>query len=70
MPRENFAAQPALLAWAYCDPLPRRFVAALTVLVIYGLIATEVMAVRASHLEARRMIPTRVIVRRHDWPQC
>ena len=46
---------------AYCDPLPRRFVAALTVLVIYGLIATEVMAVRASHLEARRMIPTWVL---------
>jgi hypothetical protein len=47
-----------LLVWAYRDPLPRRFVAALTVLVIYGLIATEIVAVRAGHLEAWRMIPT------------
>jgi hypothetical protein len=47
-----------LLVWAYRDPLRRRFVAALTVLVIYGLIATEVIAVRAGHLEAWRMIPT------------
>lgn len=47
-----------LLVWAYRDPLPRRFVAALTVLVIYGLIATEILAVRAGHLEAWRMVPT------------
>jgi hypothetical protein len=47
-----------LLAWAYRDPLPRRFVAALTVLVIYGLIVTEIVAVRAGHLEAWRMMPT------------
>lgn len=51
----------ALLVWAYRDPLPRRFVAALTVLVIYGLIATEVVAVRAGYLAAWRMIPTWVL---------
>src|SRR5438093_13570239 len=34
-----------LLAWAYQSPVARSFVAALTVLVIYGLILTEVVAV-------------------------
>jgi len=48
----------ALLVWAYQSPIERRFVAALTVLVIYGLIATEVAAVLAGHLETWRMIPT------------
>ncbi len=46
------------LVWAYRDPLPRRFIAALTVLVIYGLIATEIIAVRSGHLDAWRMVPT------------
>jgi hypothetical protein len=41
-----------LLVWAYRDPLPRRFIAALTVLVIYGLIAAEIVAVSSGHLEA------------------
>lgn len=50
-----------LLVWAYRDPLPRRFIAALTVLVIYGLIATEIVAVRAGHLEAWRMVPTWIL---------
>jgi len=50
-----------LLVWAYRDPVPRRFVAALTVLVIYGLIATEIVAVHAGHLAAWRMIPTWVL---------
>src|SRR5262245_29004316 len=50
-----------LLVWAYRDPPPRRFIAALTVLVIYGLIAAEIMAVRSGHLEAWRMIPTWVL---------
>jgi len=50
-----------LLTWAYRDPLPRRFIAALTVLVIYGLIATEIIAVRSGYLEAWRMIPTWVL---------
>ena len=50
-----------LLLWAYRDPLPRRFVAALTVLVIYGLIATEIAAVRAGYLATWRMFPTWVL---------
>jgi len=47
-----------LLVWAYRRPLERRFVAALTVLVIYGLIATEIAAVLAGAMPAWRMIPT------------
>jgi hypothetical protein len=51
----------ALLLWAYQRPLERRFVAALTVLVIYGLIATEVAAVAGGHLEFWRMLPTWIL---------
>ena len=47
-----------LLLWAYQRPIERRFVAALTIVVIYGLILTEVVAVFSGHLEAWRMIPT------------
>ena len=48
----------ALLVWAYQRPLERRFVAALTVLVIWGLVAAEVAAVASGHLPAWRMLPT------------
>ena len=48
----------ALLVWAFRRPLERRFVAALTVLVIYGLVLAEVAAVRAGTLAAWRMAPT------------
>ena len=47
-----------LLLWASRRPLERRFVAALTVLVIYGLVATEVVAVASGHLALWRMVPT------------
>jgi len=47
-----------LLIWAYRRPLERRFVAALTMLVICGLTITEVVAVRSTALEAWRMVPT------------
>ncbi len=47
-----------LLVWAYQRPLERRFVAALTVLVIYGLVATEVFAVVSGAMPAWRMVPT------------
>lgn len=47
-----------LLIWAYQRPLERAFVAALTVIVIYGLAATEVAAVIAGDLAIWRMIPT------------
>jgi len=47
-----------LLMWAYQRPLERRFVAALTVLVIYGLVVTEIVAVASGHMPAWRMLPT------------
>lgn len=48
----------ALLVWAYRRPLERAFVAALTVFVIWGLVATEVAAVAAGHMALWRMAPT------------
>jgi hypothetical protein len=50
-----------LLVWAYRRPMERSFVAALTVLVIYGLALTEILAVRAGSLAAWRMVPTFVL---------
>ena len=47
-----------LLVWAYQRPMERRFVAALTVVVIYGLLVTEIAAVSAGYIEAWRMVPT------------
>ena len=47
-----------LLLWAYQRPIERRFVAALTVLVIYELVATEVIAVLSGRLALWRMLPT------------
>jgi len=51
----------ALLVWAYQDPFERRFVAALTVLVIYGLALAEIVAVWSGTISAARMIPTWVL---------
>lgn len=48
----------ALLIWAYRRPMERRAVAALTVLVLYGLVLTEILAVLSGALEASRMVPT------------
>ena len=47
-----------LLVWAYQRPVERRFIAALTALVISGLVITEVIAVSSGHLAAWRMVPT------------
>lgn len=47
-----------LLLWAYRRPMERRFIAALTVVVIYGLVVTEIVAVVAGALPAWRMVPT------------
>ncbi|HUI25429.1 MAG TPA: hypothetical protein VL403_05035 [Candidatus Kryptonia bacterium] len=52
------AAWTALLLWAYQRPIERAFVAALTVFVIYGLAATEIVAVLSGALPGWRMIPT------------
>jgi hypothetical protein len=48
----------ALLVWACQRPIERRFVAALTVIVICGLILTEVVAVLSGALAAWRLAPT------------
>ena len=50
-----------LLVWASQRPVERRFVAALTVLVIYGLVATEVVAVATGKLALWRMLPTWIL---------
>ena len=55
------AAWTLLLLWAHRRPLERSFVAALTVFVIYGLVATEVIAVMAGHIALSRMIPTWIL---------
>ena len=47
----------ALLLSAYQRPLERRMVAALTVLVIYGLVATEIVAI-VRRARGGRMVPT------------
>ena len=47
-----------LLAWAYQRPVERRFIAALTVLVIYWLVITEVIAVSSRRLAVWRVVPT------------
>jgi len=52
------AAWTGLLFWAAQRPLERAFVAPLTVLIIYGLVATEIAAVHAGALPAARMLPT------------
>lgn len=41
-----------LLVWAYREPLERAFVAALTVFVIWGLVATEIAVVASGALPA------------------
>jgi hypothetical protein len=48
----------ALLIWAYQKPLERKAVALLTVLVIYGLVFTEVVAVLTGNIAVWRMLPT------------
>lgn len=47
-----------LLLWAYRRPLERRFVAALTVVVIYGLALAEIAAVVSGAMPLWRMLPT------------
>jgi hypothetical protein len=51
----------ALLVWAYRRPIERAVVAALTVFVIYGLVATEVAAVATGVLPVWRMVPTWIL---------
>ena len=51
----------ALLLWASRRPLERAFVAPLTVLVIYGLVATELAGVVAGDIARWRMLPTLIL---------
>lgn len=51
----------ALLVWAYQRPLDRKFVAPLTILVIYGLVLTEIVAVASGNLSMARIAPTLVV---------
>jgi len=46
-----------LLVWAYQKPLEKRFVAALTILVIWGLVLTEIAGLIAGSLSPRRVAP-------------
>jgi len=50
-----------LLLWAYQRPLERRAVALLTLVVIAGLVATEVVVVARGDLDPLRMMPTWMI---------
>jgi hypothetical protein len=50
-----------LLLWAYQRPLERRVVALLTLVVIGGLVATEIVVVVRGELNPLRMLPTWVI---------
>ena len=47
-----------LLLWAYRRPVERRVVAALTAVVIVGLVSAEICAVRSGVLTIGRMVPT------------
>jgi hypothetical protein len=55
------AAWTALLLWAYRSPIERAFVAALTVFIIYGLAATEIVVVMSGGMPLWRMVPTWVL---------
>lgn len=48
----------ALLIWAYQKPMERKVVAALTVLVVWGLVFTEILAVLSGNLAVWRILPT------------
>lgn len=50
-----------VLFWARRRPIERDFVAPLTVLVIYGLVATEIVAVVSGHMAAWRILPTWIL---------
>jgi hypothetical protein len=50
-----------LLLWAYRKPVERRFVAPLTLVVIGGLVVTEVIGVAAGEIAPVRMIPTWIL---------
>ena len=50
-----------LLIWAYRRPVERRLIAALTILVIVGFVATEIVSVLSGWMVLWRMIPTWIL---------
>ena len=50
-----------VLIWAYKRPLERRFIALLTILVIIGLIATEIFAIANGSININKMISTWIL---------
>jgi len=50
-----------ILIWAYKRPLERRFIALLTILVIIGLIATEIFAITNGSININKMISTLIL---------
>ena len=50
-----------LLIWAYRRPVERRAIAALTILVICGFVATEIVSVLSGWMVLWRMIPTWIL---------
>ncbi len=55
------AAWTVLLVWAARDVVQRRFIAGLTAIAIYGLVATEIVAVATGVVPAWRMVPTWIL---------
>jgi len=50
-----------VLIWAYKRPLERRSIAVLTIIVILGLVVTEIFAVANGSININKMIPTWIL---------
>ncbi len=50
-----------VLIWAYKRPLERRFIAFLTIIVIIGLVVTEIFAIANGSISINKMIPTWIL---------
>jgi len=50
-----------VLIWAYKKPLERRSIAVLTIIVILGLIVTEIFAAANGNIKINKMIPTWIL---------
>ena len=50
-----------VLIWAYKRPLERRFIAFLTIIVIIGLVVTEIFAIANGSININKMIPTWIL---------
>jgi hypothetical protein len=50
-----------LLLWAYRKPLERRFVALLTIIVVIGIVITEIVGICQGYAEVTKMVPSLII---------